>query len=87
MGADHFFHPDDVIPTVEFVAAVVETADQGIAKALMEVQAAVGDIRVLIITGYGNAGVDVEYSHEFQFFFHGLVQLRPMPCLRAFTLT
>ena len=75
MGTDHFFHPDDVIPTVEFVAAVVETADQGVAKALMEVQAAVGDIRVLIITGYGNAGVDVEYSHGFQGFFQGFVQL------------
>ena len=75
MGADHFFHPDDVIPTVEFVAAVVETADQGVAKALMEVQAAVGDIRVLVVTGYGNAGVDVEYSHGFQGFFQGLVQL------------
>ena len=75
MGTDHFFHPDDVIPTVEFVAAVVETADQGVAKALMEVQAAVGDIRVLIITGYGNAGVDVEYSHGFQGFFCFLIIL------------
>ena len=65
MGTEHFFHPDNVIPAVEFVAAVVETANQGVAKALMEVQAAVGDIRVFFITGYGNAGVDVEYSHGF----------------------
>ena len=42
MGANHFFHPDDVIPTVEFVAAVMETTDQSVAQALMEVQAAVG---------------------------------------------
>ena len=57
----------------------METTDQSVAQALMEVQAAVGDIRVLVVTGYGNAGVDVEDSHGFQGFFQSFVQFTANP--------
>ena len=59
MGAKHFFHPDNVVPAVEFVAAVVKMTCQDIAQVLMEIQAVIGNIRIILIAEYSNAGIDV----------------------------
>jgi hypothetical protein len=59
MLPEHFLHPDHVIPTVKFVAALVETAYQLIAHVLVEIHAVVGDVGIRGV-GDGDAGVSVK---------------------------
>ena len=57
MGTEHFFHPDNVVPAVEFVAAVVKMTCQDIAQVLMEIQAVIGNIRIIFIAEYSISSV------------------------------
>ena len=73
MFADNFFHPDHVVPAVEFVAAVFEGSAEVEAEVFVELGAVFVEIFVLYF-GVADAGIKIQNTHGFQAVGEGFVE-------------
>lgn len=57
--AQHFLHPDHIVPGAEFIAALVKGAHQMIAQMLVKIHAPVGQVRIFMGC-VSDAGVGIQ---------------------------
>lgn len=76
MRTDHFFHPYDVVPAVEFISALFEVGDKVVAHMAVEIDA----VRIHIGIGrggIGDAGVECDDALCAKIGLKGFVELAP----------
>lgn len=56
MSAEKFFHPGDVVPAAEFIAAAVKDSDHGVSYMSVELDAVLRYVFVVGV-GTGDAGI------------------------------
>ena len=71
--ADEFLHPDHVVPTIEFPAALMERANLLKSQMRMKMLAVAREVFVFF-DGVPDAGVQVQDAHRFQALFERFVQ-------------
>ena len=64
MISDNFFHPDHIVPAVEFITAVMALANLSIAKTAMKLLAVPGQIFILDCR-VSNTGIQVQNAPLF----------------------